>query len=102
MDQPLDPRHLARRRQRTYAVVGAATIALFAGAWGFNRLVTPSVAREELRIVEVHRGAIADTDSAAGVVVPVHEEVVVAPARTRVARVLVKPGQVVQKGELLL
>jgi len=102
MDQPLDPRHLARRRQRTLAAAAAILVALFAGAWGFNRLVTPSVSREELRIVEVHRGAIADTVSAAGVVVPVHEEVVVAPARTRIARVLVKPGQVVRKGELLL
>jgi HlyD family secretion protein len=102
MDQPLDPRHLASRRQRVLAVAGAALLALFAGAWGFNRLVTPSVAREDLRIVQVHRGAIADTVNAAGVVVPVHEEVVVAPARTRIARVLVKPGQVVRKGELLL
>jgi HlyD family secretion protein len=102
MDQPLDPRHLTRRRQRGFALAGALIVALLAGAWGVNRLVAPSVDRETLRIVEVHRGAIADTVSAAGVVVPVHEEVVVAPARTRIARVLVKPGQVVQKGELLL
>jgi HlyD family secretion protein len=67
-----------------------------------TRVVAPSVDREQLRIVEVHRGAIADTISAAGVVVPVHEEQVVAPARSRVARVLVKPGQVVMAGELLL
>jgi HlyD family secretion protein len=102
MDQPLDPRHLAQRRQRAWAVAGIALAALCAGAWGVNRLVAPSVARDSLRIVEVHRGAIADTVSAAGVVVPVHEEVVVAPARTRIARVLVKPGQVVKQGELLL
>jgi HlyD family secretion protein len=102
MDQPLDPRHLSRRRQRGIALAGALVIALLAGAWGVNRLVATSVDRDTLRIVEVHRGAIADTVSAAGVVVPVHEEVVVAPARTRIARVLVKPGQVVSKGELLL
>src|SRR5690348_2812448 len=102
MDQPLDPRHLAQRRQRAWAIAGVVLAALFVGAWGVNRLVTPSVDRDTLRIVEVHRGAIADTVSASGVVVPVHEEVVVAPARTRISRVLVKPGQVVQKGELLL
>jgi HlyD family secretion protein len=102
MDQPLDPRHLAQRRQRAWAIAGIALAAVFVGAWGVNRLVAPSVARDSLRIVEVHRGAIADTVSAAGVVVPVHEEVVVAPARTRISRVLVKPGQVVRQGELLL
>ncbi|MEO8160527.1 MAG: HlyD family efflux transporter periplasmic adaptor subunit [Arenimonas sp.] len=102
MDQPIAPSLQARRRQRTALAIGGGVIALLAGAWGLNRMVAPSVARDSLRIVEVHRGAIADTISAAGVVVPVHEEQVVAPARSRVARVLVKPGQVVAAGELLL
>jgi HlyD family secretion protein len=102
MDQPLDPRISTARRRRTALAIGLAALALLTAAWALNRLVTPSVARDDLRIVEVHRGAIADTISAAGVVVPVHEEQVLAPARTRVARVLVKPGQVVQQGELLL
>ena len=102
MDQPLDPRLLTRRRQRGWVLAGAAVLALLALAWALNRLVAPSVDRDSLRIVEVRRGPIADTINAAGVVVPVHEEQVVAPARTRVARVLAKPGQVVQKGELLL
>jgi HlyD family secretion protein len=102
VDQPIDPRLRSRRRQRSLFAIAGAVLVLFAGAWGVNRLVAPSVARDTLRIVEVHRGAIADTISAAGVVVPVHEEQVVAPARTRVARVLVKPGQVVVAGELLL
>lgn len=102
MDQPIDPRITRRRRQRTWLAAGATVLALLAGAWSLNRLVSPSVDRDQLRIVEVRRGAIADTISAAGVVVPVREEQVVAPARTRVGRVLVKPGQVVAAGELLL
>lgn len=102
MDQPLDPRLQRRRRQRTALAIGGGVIALLCGAWALNRLVAPSVDGDELRIVEVRRGAIADTISAAGVVVPVREEQVVAPSSTRVARVLVKPGQVVAAGELLL
>lgn len=102
MDQPIDPRLQTRRRQRVLAAVGVAALALLAGAWAFNRVVAPSVARDAVRIVEVRRGAIADTISAAGVVVPVHEEQLVAPVRSRVARVLVKPGQVVAPGDLLL
>jgi HlyD family secretion protein len=102
VDQPLDPRLQTRRRQRTVGAIAAGVLALLAGAWALNRVVAPSVARESLRIVEVRRGAIADAISAAGVVVPVREEQLVAPARSRVARVLVKPGQVVAAGELLL
>ena len=102
MDQPIDPRLHTRRRQRLLAAIGLALLALLVGAWSLNRLVAPSVARDAVRIVEVHRGAIADTISAAGVVVPVHEEQLVAPVRSRVARVVVKPGQVVAAGDLLL
>ena len=102
MDQPIDPRTQLRRRQRVIATLGLALVALLGGAWAFNRLVAPSVARDAVRIVEVRRGAIADTISAAGVVVPVHEEQLVAPVRSRIARVRVKPGQVVAAGDLLL
>jgi HlyD family secretion protein len=102
VDQAIDPRLQARRRQRTLAAIALAVLALLAAAWAVNRAVAPSVSREALRIVEVHRGAIADTISATGVVVPVHEEQLVAPARSRVARVLVKPGQVVKAGDPLL
>lgn len=102
MDQPLDPRISRARRQRGIAAIAGGVLVLFAGAWAVNRVVAPSVARDTLRIVEVHRGAISDTISAAGVVVPVHEEQLVSPARSRVAKVLVKPGQVVAPGELLL
>lgn len=102
MDQPLDPALQTRRRQRQLAIVGLGLLALLTAAWAFNRAVSPSVDAETIRVVEVHRGSIADTISAAGVVVPVHEEQVVAPSRSRVARVLVKPGQVVAKGDLLL
>ena len=102
MDQPIDPRTKLRRRQRVIATLGLALVALLGGAWAFNRLVAPSVARDAVRIVEVRRGAIADTISAAGVVVPVHEEQLVAPVRSRIARVRVKPGQVVAAGDLLL
>jgi HlyD family secretion protein len=102
MDQPIDPRLQRRRRQRGLVAIGVGLLALLACAWGVNRMVAPSVDRDALRIVEVRRGAISDTISAAGIVVPVREEQVVAPARTRVSRVLVKPGQVVAAGDLLL
>jgi HlyD family secretion protein len=102
VDQPLDPRLTRRRRLRTLASLGAVALALVAGAWAVNRAVAPSVDRDAVRIVTVHRGAIADTINAAGVVVPVREEQVVAPARTRVARVVAKPGQAVAAGDLLL
>jgi len=102
VDHPLTPRLRTRRHQRTLLAIAAAVLALLVGAWALNRMVSPSVDRSQLRIVEVRRGAIADAISAAGVVVPVHEEQLVAPARSRVSRVVAKPGQVDAAGDLLL
>lgn len=102
MDQPISAHTLTRRqRLRMAATVGALAL-LLVSAWGVNRVISPSVARDELRIARVHRGSIANTINAAGVVVPVHEEQVPSPIQTRLARVHVKAGQVVAAGALLL
>jgi HlyD family secretion protein len=50
----------------------------------------------------VRRGNVDNTIEAAGVVIPVHEEVVTSPGASRIARVHAKPGQQVRAGELLL
>ncbi len=102
MDQPLSQQTVTARRRRSWgiAIVGLAT--LCAAAWGINRAVRPSVALSDIVVAEARRGAIANTVSAAGVVVPVHEELVTSPMSTRIAKVHAKPGQHVAQGELLL
>ena len=102
MDQALSI-DLQRRRSRQRLAAGALLCALLAGAlWGLNRLIRPSLSRAEVTVAEVRRGSVDNTIDAAGVVVPVHEEVVSSPGASRVARVHAKPGQQVKRGELLL
>jgi len=102
MDQALDPAFLDRRR-RMRLLAGALLFAAVAGAgWGLNRMLRPSVDGADIVVSTVRRGDVASTVSAAGVVIPVHEEVVASPAASRVARVHAKPGQQVAQGELLL
>jgi HlyD family secretion protein len=102
MDRPVSERTTQRRQRRTLLLVIGVLSSLALSAWGINRVVSPSVALADLRIVEVHRGNIADTINASGVVIPVHEEQVSSPIQTRVSRVHVKAGQEVAAGELLL
>jgi HlyD family secretion protein len=102
MDQPISAHTLSRRHRLRVAVAVGAVALLLVAAWGVNRVISPSVARDEIRIARVHRGSIANTINAAGVVVPVHEEQVPSPIQTRLARVHVKAGQVVAAGALLL
>jgi HlyD family secretion protein len=102
MDQALNPDTLRRRRHLRLAT-GIVLLAGFcAAAWGINRAVRPSVAATDIIVAEVHRGDVDNTVNAAGVVIPVHEEVVSSPGASRVAKVHAKPGQQVRKGDLLL
>ena len=102
MDHALDPAFL-QRRKRLRLLAGALLLVALAGAgWGLNRILRPSLDAADIVVSTVRRGDVANTVNAAGVVIPVHEEVVASPAASRVAKVLAKPGQQVNKGDLLL
>jgi HlyD family secretion protein len=102
MDQPISAQHLNRRkRARLLLLIGVLSSLAFA-AWGLNRMISPSVSLDEVRVVKVRRGDIANTINASGVVIPSHEEQVSSPVQTQVSRVHVKAGQEVAAGELLL
>ncbi len=62
----------------------------------------PSLDAADIVVSTVRRGDVANTVNAAGIVIPVHEEVVASPAASRVAKVHAKPGQQVNQGDLLL
>ena len=102
MDQAIPIDILRRRRHQRTAAGLLALAALCAALWGLNRVVRPSVAAGAISVAEVRRGSVDNTIEAAGIVIPVHEEVVSSPGASRVARVHAKPGQQVTQGELLL
>ena len=102
MDRALDPA-LIHRRHRIRA--GGAVLLLACAVlacWQLNRLLRPSVSAGDIVVSTVRRGDVANTINAAGVVIPVHEEVVASPVSSRVAKVLAKPGQLVKAGDVLL
>ena len=102
MDTALDPHLLTRRRRRSVAGALALAAALGVLAWGANRALHPRVDAADLRIADVRRGDIASTISAAGIVIPLHEEQVASPIQSRIARVHAKLGQSVAAGQILL
>lgn len=102
MDTPISPQTISRRHRMTLVLVLGLLSSLAFAAWGINRVISPSLALDDIRVAEVHRGSIANTINASGVVIPVHEEQVSSPIQTRLARVHVKAGQEVAAGALLL
>jgi HlyD family secretion protein len=102
MDQAI-PIDILRRRGRQRLATGLLVFAgLCAAAWGLNRVLRPSIDAGAVVVAEVRRGDVDNTINAAGVVIPVREEVVASPGASRVAHVHAKPGQQVKQGELLL
>jgi HlyD family secretion protein len=102
MDHAIGIETLRRRRHLRLAAGFLLFSGFLAAAWGLNRALRPGVAAADIVVAEVRRGNVDNTINAAGVVIPVHEEVVSSPGASRVARVLAKPGQQVKQGELLL
>ncbi len=102
MDTPITAATRNRHRRFTALVAAIVLVILCASAWGINRIVRPSIGSADIRISEVRRGDIANTISAAGVVIPMHEELVTSPIQSRVAKVHAKLGQTVAAGALLL
>jgi len=102
MDQAI-PIDTLRRGQRRRLAAGILLFAAVCGAaWGLNRVLRPSVDAGAVVMSEARYGNVDNTINAAGVVIPVHEEVVSSPGASRVARVHAKPGQQVRQGDLLL
>lgn len=102
MDQAIHPDILLRRVRLRFALGALLLAGLCAAAWGLNRSLRPSVTAADVAIATVRRGNVDNTINAAGVVIPVREEVVASPGASRVAHVHAKPGQRVDAGALLL
>ncbi len=102
MDQAIPPAQLRRRTRRQVALGAVLLAGVCAAAWGINRVIRPSIDSADIVLAAVKRGNVDNTIDAAGVVIPVHEEVVSSPGASRIAKVHAKPGQQVQAGELLL
>ncbi|MFL6656620.1 MAG: efflux RND transporter periplasmic adaptor subunit [Massilia sp.] len=102
MDIAITPVTLQRRKRRLLVIVFITLAVISLCAWSLNRLVRPSISASDIRVSEVRRGDIANAINAAGVVIPVHEELVTSPIQSRIAKVHAKLGQRVAAGELLL
>jgi HlyD family secretion protein len=102
MDQAISHAQLRRRTHIALAISAVLLAGACVSVWALNRVLRPSVASADIVVAQVRRGNVDNTIEAAGVVIPVHEEVVTSPGASRIARVHAKPGQQVRAGELLL
>ncbi len=99
MDRPLDPAFLRRQRGKriAYSAAGLAILVwLFVWLPGWIR---PALDPDRIRTAQVQRGAVEETITASGTVVPQFEQIVFSPIHTRLVRILHKPGDILQQGD---
>ena len=90
----------ARRRKWLKIVLVAAAV-LGLGYFGL-RALRPSAEASAFRFATVERGPVRSTITATGLVVPAFEEQLNAPVATEIQRVLLRPGDEVDAGDLVM
>jgi HlyD family secretion protein len=102
VDRPIDPLVLARQRRRRVALVGAVVVLAVAGYAMLPSLVSPAIARADIRTAVAEHGPVDATIAATGLVVPEIEQVITSPVDARVVRVLERPGAHLAAGQPIL
>lgn len=102
MDRPLDISvQRSRRWRRALTIAGAIALAVAALVW-LPALVSPAVARSQIRTAIVDVGPVEATITASGLVAPEIEQAIASPVDARVLRILARPGTELNAGTPLV
>jgi HlyD family secretion protein len=99
MDRLIDPALQRRRKLRRLIVPSGVVVAGLLLVILVTGWLRPSVRYDRVRTATIFRGDVSATLDASGLVVPGFEQVLTAPAATRVARILERPGSSVEPGQ---
>jgi len=102
MDRPIPAGERRNRKRRQLAVLLALMLFFMVLFLLIPRLLSPRLARADLRFARVLRGPMEATLGASGLVKPEFEDQLSSPADTRIRRVLAKPGQILAQGDTIM
>ena len=102
MDRELSPTIIKKRRQKRIFLIIALLIALIGSFLVFKYLLSTQIRRDRLRTAKVEVGAINNTLSANGEVIPAFEQLVTSPIRAEIQELLVQIGDQVQSNQPLM
>jgi len=102
MDREIPPRDKRRLTIRRALIVVGWLLAFVLAVLALRAIISPGVAREDLRLARVERGSVVATISATGEVVPHNEQVISARLNSEVLEVAARAGDSVREGQVLL
>jgi HlyD family secretion protein len=90
MDILIDPSVHQRRRFQSWRNILAIVLLLAVALVAINRVISPSVERDNVRIATVEMGEVSATVSAAGIVVPRFEQLITSPLDSKIEQAFIK------------
>lgn len=102
MDRALSTKRIKKQNLKKWlkpiGILTSFTLFVFLTRWFIN----PSIERTQIRTAVVQQGSIKASVRAGGVVVPLVEETIISQFDSRITKLLVQPGQFLDKGTPIL
>lgn len=102
MDKQISQSEQKKNRLKGYAPWIIGVLVLVGAYYGMRKIFTKKADSKDFHIVQVEKGDIRQTLSAAGIVVAASERVINAPVSTEIEEVLISTGTAVKAGDLIL
>lgn len=102
MDKQISQSEQKKNRLKGYTPWILGLLVLVAAYYGMRKVFTKKADSKDFHIVQVEKGDIQQTLSAAGIVVAASERVINAPVSTEIEEVLISTGTSVKNGDLIL
>lgn len=102
MDRPVSKAHKTKILIRKLALLSLVVIIPVIGLLLLKSILTPTVSLSRMTIATADQGNLQITVQGSGVVIPNYEEVITAPFRSKVLKILRTPGVKVNTGDTLL
>jgi HlyD family secretion protein len=102
MDRSIEVEVSATKKKTRMLIIVGIALGLFLAIWLMRGLLKPSISSSAIVVSKVEIGAIENTISATGEVLPEFEEIIASPIQASIQEVLLEPGRKVVKGQSIL
>jgi HlyD family secretion protein len=102
MDRSIEIEVTATKKKRRLIIIIAVVLSLLLAIWLIRSLLKPSLYSSDIVLSKVKLGAVENTISATGEVLPEFEEIIASPIQASIQEVLLEPGRKVFKGQSIL
>lgn len=102
MDREIPQKIIRKKNRLKFIKTASAVIVLLAAFWGFRAVISPSLARNKIRIGVVERAPIYASVNATGTVIPKFEQIITSPISSRVEETFFAAGDPIKRGQKIL